>query len=226
MRSHSLAGSGVEMHWRSQCQRYSVGATALFACILCATPLSLRFSSQGNVLLSEDAARAEIGRPLTATSVAGVHRRAERRAYRSGYYGYGAYSYRYAYGAQPYSYSGYAQTQSTSWAPNYGYAYATGYGYGAYSPAALACGKQLQKQCGGVPVLANNMQECLKKSEGKLSPSCVGLARYVVGSCERDALQHCQAVAAGQSNILGCLRTSKYVVSPQCHAALDTAFVR
>ena len=61
----------------------------------------------------------------------------------------------------------------------------------------LACGKQLQKQCGGVPLLANNMQECLKKSQGNLSPSCVGLAEYVVGSCERDALQHCQAVAAG-----------------------------
>jgi len=91
---------------------------------------------------------------------------------------------------------------------------------------ALACGKQLQKQCGGVPVLANNLRECLKKSEGKLSPRCVGLANYVVGSCERDALQHCQAVAAGQSNILGCLRTSQRVVSPQCHAALDAAYVR
>ena len=210
----------------------TAGATALFACIVCTTPLSLRFSSQGNVLLSEDAARAEIGRPLTATSVAGVHRRAERRAYRRGYYGYGAYSpYRYAYGAQPYSYSGYGygtygQTQSTSWAPNYGYAHAPGNGYGAYSPAAFACGRQLQKQCGGVPVLANNMQECLKKSQGNLSPSCVGLAEYVVGSCERDALQHCQAVAAGQSNILGCLRIAERVVSPQCHAALDMAFVR
>jgi hypothetical protein len=91
---------------------------------------------------------------------------------------------------------------------------------------ALACGKQLQKQCGGVPVLANNLRECLKKSQGKLSPRCVGLANYVVGSCERDALQHCQAVAAGQSNILACLRTAQRVVSPQCHAALDTAFVR
>jgi hypothetical protein len=200
----------------------TVGATALFACILCATPLSLRFLSQGNVSLSADTARAEIGRPLTATSVAGVHRRAERRAYRRGAYGQD----RYAYGPSGYSGYGYAQTQSTSWAPNYGYAYATGYGYGAYSSAALACGKQLQKQCGGVPVLANNMQECLKKSEGKLPQSCIGLANYVVGSCERDALQYCQAVAAGQSNILGCLRTSQRVVSPQCHAALDTAFVR
>ena len=91
---------------------------------------------------------------------------------------------------------------------------------------ALACGKQLQKQCGGVPVLANNLRECRKKSEGKISPRCVGLANYVVNSCERDALQHCQAVAAGQSNILTCLRTSQRVVSPQCHAALDSAFVR
>src|SRR5215475_13852502 len=91
---------------------------------------------------------------------------------------------------------------------------------------ALACGKQLQKQCGGVPVLANNLRECRKKSEGKISSRCVGLANYVVNSCERDALQHCQAVAAGQSNILTCLRTSQRVVSPQCHAALDAAFVR
>jgi hypothetical protein len=91
---------------------------------------------------------------------------------------------------------------------------------------ALACGKQLQKLCGGVPVLTNNLRECLKKSQGKLSPRCAAFASYVVGSCERDALQHCQAVAAGQSNILGCLRTAKYMVSPQCNAALDAAYVR
>ena len=196
----------------------TVGATALFACVLCTTPLSLQLSPEGNLSLSTDIASAEIGRPLTPGSVAGVHRRAERRAYRRGYYGYGAYNdpYRYTYGSY----------QPTTWAANYSYASANGYGYGAYSPAAFACGRQLQKQCGGVPVLANNMQECLKKSQGNLSPSCVGLAEYVVGSCERDALQHCQAVAAGQSNILGCLRTADRVVSPQCHAALDMAFVR
>src|SRR5215813_7265779 len=108
----------------------TVGATTLFACILCASPLSLRLSPEGNVSLSVDSASAVIGRPLTPGSVAGVHRRAERRAYRRGYYGNGANSsYSYAYGAQP-------------WAA-YGYAYGTGSGYGAYSPAALACGKQL-----------------------------------------------------------------------------------
>jgi hypothetical protein len=195
----------------------TVGTTALFACVLCATPLSLRLSPEGNLLLSTDTASAEIGRPLTPGSVAGVHRRAERRAYRRGYYGYGAYNNPYRYG--------YGTYQPTSWAANSSYASTTGYGYGAYSPAAFACGKQLQKQCGGVPLLANNMQECLKKSQGNLSPSCVGLAEYVVGSW-RDALQHCQAVAAGQNNILGCLRTAERVVSQQCHAALDTAFVR
>jgi hypothetical protein len=93
----------------------TVGATALIACILCATPLSLRVSPEGNVSLSVDSASAVIGRPLTPMSVAGVNRRAHRRAYRHGYYGsgYGAYSnpYRYGYGtyaARPYGYGGYA----------------------------------------------------------------------------------------------------------------------
>src|SRR5262249_61681502 len=88
----------------------TLGTTALFACILCATPLSLRFSPEGKVSLSTDTASAVIGRPLTPMSVAGVHRRAERRAYRRGYYGYGADKKPYpdTYGAgQPYSYLGY-----------------------------------------------------------------------------------------------------------------------
>jgi len=92
--------------------------------------------------------------------------------------------------------------------------------------AALGCGKELQKQCGGVPMLSNNARECIAKSQGKLSPRCVAFVNYVVSSCERDAVQHCQAVVAGQANILGCLRTSTRVVSPQCHAALDAAFLR
>ena len=66
----------------------AVGATAVFACILCATPASLRLSPEGNVSLTQNSASAEVGRPLTATSVAGVNRRvnrrADRREYRSG----------------------------------------------------------------------------------------------------------------------------------------------
>src|SRR5215510_4843747 len=99
----------------------TVGATALVACILCATPFSLRFSPEGKVSLSTDTAEAVIGRPLTPGSVAGVHRRAERRAYRRGYYRYGAYrpwsGYGYAY--QPWS--------------GYGYAYQPWSGYGSSS---------------------------------------------------------------------------------------------
>ena len=160
-------------------------------------------------MLSVDSASARVGRPLTATSVAGVNRRVHRRAYRNGNYG----NYGYGYG---------------TYQPSYGYGYAyqpsTQQPYSGYG--ALACGKELQKQCGGVPVLQNNMRECIQKSHGKLSPRCVALANNVVRSCERDALQHCQATAAGQSNILGCLRTAKRVVSPQCSAALDPAFLR
>jgi hypothetical protein len=110
----------------------TTGATALFVCILCATPLSLRFSPEGNVSLSEDTASAVIGRPLTPMSVAGVNRRAHRRAYRQGYYGYGAYRpYGYGYGtAQPYSYYG---AGYGAYRPSYGYAYQPSYGYG-YRP--------------------------------------------------------------------------------------------
>src|SRR6516225_852863 len=111
--------------------KVSIGATALFACILCATPLSIRFSPEKYVTLSTGTASAVIGRPLTPFSVAGVHRRAERRAYRRGYYGYGygTYNpYRYGYGTyRPYSY-GYGTTA-------YGWDYGTtAYGYRGYRP--------------------------------------------------------------------------------------------
>jgi hypothetical protein len=49
------------------------------AALLAAAPFSLQWS-QKNVALSLDSADARIGRPLTATSVAGVHRRAYRRS--------------------------------------------------------------------------------------------------------------------------------------------------
>jgi hypothetical protein len=55
------------------------------AALLTATPLSLQWS-QKTVALSLDSADARIGRPLTATSVAGVNRRVHRRAYRRAYY--------------------------------------------------------------------------------------------------------------------------------------------
>ena len=88
----------------------TVGATALFACIVCATPLSVRLLPAGIAALSVDSASAEIGRPLAAGSVAGVNRRVHRRAYRRGYYGTGAYyrPYRTGYGTYQPSYSGYA----------------------------------------------------------------------------------------------------------------------
>ena len=57
------------------------------AALLSAAPFSLQWS-QKNVALSLDSADARVGRPLTATSVAGVNRRVHRRAYRRGYYYY------------------------------------------------------------------------------------------------------------------------------------------
>jgi len=49
---------------------------------------NVSLSSSGNGLVSQ--AEARVGRPLTPGSIAGVNRRADRRAYRRGYYGTGA----------------------------------------------------------------------------------------------------------------------------------------
>ena len=72
-----------------------IGATLLGAAMLCAAPISLHLSQDKGLSLSVDKARARIGRPLTPGSVAGVHRRYERRAYRRGYYGQGYYGHGY-----------------------------------------------------------------------------------------------------------------------------------
>ena len=99
------------------------------ASILTAVPLSLQWS-QKNVALSLASAEAQ-ERPLTATSVAGVSRRAYRRAYRSAPYaraaGYGS-GLDSGYGCPAYS---------SYWVP-YGTSSAAPYGIAA-SSYAIAC---------------------------------------------------------------------------------------
>jgi hypothetical protein len=71
-----------------------IGATLVAAAVLCAAPISLHQSQDKGLTLSVDKARARIGRPLTPGSIAGVHRRYERRAYYGqGYYGQGYYGH-------------------------------------------------------------------------------------------------------------------------------------
>jgi hypothetical protein len=66
--------------------------TSAIGLVLAAIPASIKLSP-ANVtslsLLSLDTADARIGRPLTPLSVAGVNRRAHRRAYYGGRYGTG-----------------------------------------------------------------------------------------------------------------------------------------
>ena len=62
-----------------------IGATLLGAAVLCAAPISLHQSQHKGLSLSLDSADARVGQPLSAGSVAGVHRRATRRAVRRGY---------------------------------------------------------------------------------------------------------------------------------------------
>ena len=59
------------------------GAIVIGAAVLSASPLSVSWSTMGkNFTLSQDKAAAAVGKPLSAGSVAGVHRRQERRGNR------------------------------------------------------------------------------------------------------------------------------------------------
>src|SRR5256885_16755321 len=104
-------------------KKLSVLAIIVGGALLAAAPFSFQWSPEKNVVLSLDTADARIGRPLTATSVAGVHRRAYRRAvYGTAVAGLGGYGY-YRYSSP--TYSGYA-------APSYyGYSVPSYYGYSA-----------------------------------------------------------------------------------------------
>src|SRR5499426_4680182 len=98
------------------------------AALLTAAPLSLQWS-QKNVTLSLASAEAQ-ERPLTATSVAGVSRRAYRRAYRSA-----AYARAAGYGSE--LYSGYGcPAYSSYWVP---YGTSSSAPYGIYASYAIAC---------------------------------------------------------------------------------------
>jgi hypothetical protein len=118
---------------RSVMNKGTILGTIVGAALLTAAPFSLQWS-QKTVTLSLDSADARLGRPLTPMSVAGVHRRAYRRAvYGAAAYGVG--SYYGASGYPGYSYGRYGY-------PAYGYgSYASGYrGYGYRSLYATAAG--------------------------------------------------------------------------------------
>ena len=84
---YGLVPRGVEVPGRLNHEKLTLLGVIVGAALLTATPFSLQ-TSQKSVVLSLDSAEARVGRPLTAMSVAGVHRRAHRRAYRHGHYYY------------------------------------------------------------------------------------------------------------------------------------------
>jgi hypothetical protein len=118
--------------------------TIVGAALLTAAPFSLQWS-QKTVTLSLDSADARLGRPLTPMSVAGVPRRAYRRAvYGAAAYGVGSYYGASGYPGYSYGRYGYPAYGYGSYASGYGYgygSYASGYrGYGYRSLYATAAG--------------------------------------------------------------------------------------
>jgi hypothetical protein len=62
-------------------KKLSLFASVSTALVCAAVPASFNWSPASLTLFSSDRAEAKVGRPLTATSVAGVNRRVHRRAY-------------------------------------------------------------------------------------------------------------------------------------------------
>lgn len=65
-------------------KKLSLFASVSAALVCAAVPASFNWSPANGTLFSLDTAEARVGRPLTATSVAGVNRRVQRRADRRG----------------------------------------------------------------------------------------------------------------------------------------------
>jgi hypothetical protein len=58
------------------------GATVMGALLLVTLPISIKWSAEKSLSISQDKAYAVVGRPATPGSVAGAHRRHSRRAVR------------------------------------------------------------------------------------------------------------------------------------------------
>src|SRR6476469_7299440 len=76
---------------RTIMKKISIIGVVMSAAMVCATPISLNQSPDKGLSVSLNSAEARIGRPLTPGSVAGVNRRAHRRAYRRCAYGVTCY---------------------------------------------------------------------------------------------------------------------------------------
>ncbi len=72
-------------------KKMSIFGVLMGAAIACAAPVSFKQSPDKGLSVSVNSAEARIGRPLTATSIAGVNRRVHRRAYRRCAYGVTCY---------------------------------------------------------------------------------------------------------------------------------------
>ena len=59
-----------------------IGATVMGGLLLATLPVSIQWSAEKNLSISQDKAYAVVGRPATPASVAGAHRRHGRRAIR------------------------------------------------------------------------------------------------------------------------------------------------
>ncbi|MEK1889273.1 MAG: hypothetical protein AAAB35_17260 [Phyllobacterium sp.] len=106
----------------------------------------------------------------------------------------------------------------------------------AVSALAKACGTDIKKFCTGLNLGNNQIQNCLEKNGGKVSPTCTSTLTSVTASikqrqaaqigffklCEHDAAEFCKGVM-GEGNILACLLKTKRIDNGKCNQAITDA---
>ncbi len=106
----------------------------------------------------------------------------------------------------------------------------------AITALAKDCGSDIKKVCKGLNLGNNQIQDCLQKNQGKVSPTCTSTLEQVTVSiqqrqaaqtrffmiCAHDAAQYCGGMK-GEGNILACLLKSKRVDNGKCNQAITDA---
>ena len=103
-----------------------------------------------------------------------------------------------------------------------------------HSAVRMACGKEINSQCRGVPDTRGQLLACLYRHQTSLSPKCEGTVwgsisrlgkvlakdQNVLRACDADALQWCKETVAGGGNLVSCFLIAQQMMSPQCKAAV------
>jgi hypothetical protein len=104
----------------------------------------------------------------------------------------------------------------------------------------VACGREINSKCQGVPDQRGQLLACLYGQRHKLSPRCEGVVLGAIHRlatalrktgnvpqvCDQDIRQTCAHVKHGGGNLVTCFLVAQDTMSPQCKDAIYSVWER